>query len=434
MHFTEFMSSHFLYERWLETARSLRNEVALHDCVLERSWTFSQLLAEGEKEGEGHSTVAHLSGNSAQFVINLLRAWRAGTATCPLEAGQSAPNLSRLPDECAHVKLTSASSAAAKCILFSGEQLAADAANIVSTMGLRSDWPNLGCISLAHSYGFSNLVLPLVLHGIPLILLPTPLPETVLRAASAFPAITLPAVPALWKAWHAGKAIPANTRLAISAGAPLPLPLEQEVFEERGLKIHNFYGSSECGGIAYDRTAIPRLDGNCVGSPMENVRLSLSDNQTLIVESSAVGERYWPAGDPSLAKGRFETTDLAEIRDGSVFLRGRVTDLLNVAGRKVSPESIEASLRSHPSVVECVVFGIPDPNQDRTDLVVAVAHLRSKTTASELASFLSERIPAWQMPRQWWFTEELQPNSRVKISLAEWKRRFLEKKSGSKGL
>jgi long-chain acyl-CoA synthetase len=41
-------------------------------------------------------------------------------------------------------------------------------------MGLRPDWPNLGVISLAYSYGFSNLVLPLLLHGIPLFLAPSP--------------------------------------------------------------------------------------------------------------------------------------------------------------------------------------------------------------------------------------------------------------------
>ena len=50
-------------------------------------------------------------------------------------------------------------------------------------MGLRADWPNLGVISLAHSYGFSNLILPLLLHGIPLILAPAPLPEIIRRAA-----------------------------------------------------------------------------------------------------------------------------------------------------------------------------------------------------------------------------------------------------------
>src|SRR5204863_4900590 len=108
-----------------------------------------------------------------------------------------------------------------RLVAFTAPQLMADAGNIVQTMGLRPDWPNLGVISLAHSYGFSNLVLPLLLHGIPLLLLDSPLPEAVRRSAELHPAITLAAVPALWRAWHEASAIPANVRLAISAGAPL---------------------------------------------------------------------------------------------------------------------------------------------------------------------------------------------------------------------
>src|SRR5437660_277918 len=171
----------------------------------------------------------------------------------------------------------------------------ADADNIVLTMGLKAEWPNLGVISLAHSYGFSNLVLPLLLHGIPLTLVEAPLPEIVRRAAETErDGITLAAVPALWRTWHEADAIPRTVQLAISAGAPLPLGLEQAVFAMRGLKLHNFYGSSECGGIAYDATAGPRLDAACAGAPMKNVRLSVAADGCLEVRSRAVGEMYWP--------------------------------------------------------------------------------------------------------------------------------------------
>src|SRR5437879_1003240 len=77
-----------------------------------------------------------------------------------------------------HLRTTSATGGPPCLVSFTAEQLAADAENVVATMGLRRDWPNLGVISLAHSYGFSNLIMPLLLHGIPLILAPAPLPET----------------------------------------------------------------------------------------------------------------------------------------------------------------------------------------------------------------------------------------------------------------
>ncbi len=305
---------------------------------------------------------------------------------------------------------------------FKGEQLAADAENIVATMGLRPDWPNLGVISLAHSYGFSNLVLPLLLRGIPLILAPAPLPEIVRRAGESEEALTIPAVPAMWRAWHEAGAIPKNVRLAISAGAPLPLKLERDVHETSGVKIHNFLGASECGGIAYDATTSPREDVAMAGGPMQNVELSLDEDRCVVVRSRAVGETYWPKKSPRLGDGIFHSNDLAELKEGQLFLTGRMGDVINVAGRKVSPETIERELVTHPKVRECVVLGLPSRDAERTEIIAAV--VVSDAGESELKRFLLEKLPAWQAPREWHFVESLMTNARGKVSRAEWRRRL----------
>jgi acyl-coenzyme A synthetase/AMP-(fatty) acid ligase len=303
----------------------------------------------------------------------------------------------------------------------------ADAENIVATMGLRADWPNLGVISLAHSYGFSNLILPLLLHGIPLILAPAPLPEIIRRAAETEKSLTLAAVPAMWRAWHEAKAIPKNVRLAISAGAPLPLNLEHEIFKACGIKIHNFLGSSECGGIAYDATDLPRADAACVGAPMQNVDLSLNDDGCLVVRSSAVAETYWPEKPDLLGGGNFQTGDLAELKDGKVFLRGRLGDQINVAGRKISPETIERALLANPKVRECLVFGAPSHDAERMEIVVAA--VVSDAKENELKQFLLQTLPAWQVPREWKFVESLSASARGKISRAEWRAAFVRKQT-----
>jgi acyl-CoA synthetase (AMP-forming)/AMP-acid ligase II len=385
------------------------------------------------------------------------------------------------PTEIVHLKMTSATTGAARLVAFTAEQLAADAENIVATMGLRPDWPNLGVISLAHSYGFSNLVTPLLLHGIPLILAPSPLPEAIRRAAQGESALTLPGVPALWRAWHDADAIPSNVKLAISAGAPLPLALEQEIFAKRGLKIHNFYGASECGGIAYDASETPRTEAACVGAPMKNVSLSVANDGCMEVRSRAVTEGYWwgetgepvgrvtpcapsvasagsgvPALPETLGGGCFRTSDLAEISAGLVYLRGRAGDQINVAGRKVSPETIEQALLKHPQVSECLVFGVPSPDTrvgERNEEIVAVVvsgRARHSVRAvavqysvgtqrtdapcqkeETLRPFVLETLPAWQVPRRWWFVDRLQTNSRGKVSRVEWRLRYLEKEKGA---
>jgi long-chain acyl-CoA synthetase len=411
-----------LYERWRKISAERWSEIAMRDFASGKRWTFGELFNAGEKQKIGPASAVFPQGHSPEFILQLLAAWRENKIVCPLEPGQSPPEIFPPPKNCVHLKSTSATGGVARFVAFTPEQLMADAENIVGTMGLRADWPNLGVISLAHSYGFSNLILPLLLHGIPMILAPAPLPEIIRRAAENESSITIPAVPAMWRAWHETAAIPQNVRLAISAGAPLPVNLEQEIFKSCGVKIHNFLGSSECGGIAYDASENPRADAALVGSPMRNVSLSLNDDGCLAVRSRAVAETYWPEKSDSIGDGIFRTSDLAEFKDGKVFLRGRLGDQINIAGRKVSPETVERALLAHPQVRECLVFGAPSSEAERAENIVAV--VAASATESELKIFLLQTLPAWQVPREWRFVGSLSANARGKISRAEWRKQF----------
>ncbi len=423
-----------LYERWCQVAVEAGEAIALRDLAGGRAWTFAELHTAGERSPEPPGVVVCPRGNGPDFVLAVLQGWRWRRVVCPLEPGQAVPGavaeagddavLAQSLDGSAHLKLTSATTGAPKLIAFTAEQLAADADNIVPTMGLRPDWPNVGAISLAHSYGFSNLVLPLLLHGVPLLLTGSALPEAVRLAGSAAPAFTLPGVPALWRAWHDANAIPPQVRLAISAGAPLPLALEREIFAARGLKVHDFYGSSECGGIAYDRTGQPRTADGGVGSALDNVDLRVGRGGCLEVRGANVARGYWPEPDASLGGGVFHTADLAEIQDGAVYLRGRASDLINVAGRKVSPEIIERVLLEHPAVRECVVVGLRATDGGRGEDIVAVVATRRSVSESDLRAFAATRLPAWQVPRRWRFVDALPVNERGKLARTELKQQL----------
>lgn len=416
-----------LYDSWLRVAREFGSQVALVDAPSGRRWTFQELASAGETGGAGPGRLVFPEAQGPEFIVSVIRAWRQGSILCPLEPAQEAPPVPPgLPKDICHLKLTSATTGVPRLVAFRPEQLAADAANIVRTMGLRPEWPNLAAISLAHSYGFSNLVLPLLLHGVPLVLVGASLPEALRRAAAGHGAVTLPAVPALWRMWHRAEAIPSNVRLAISAGAPLPLTLEAEVFAASGLKIHNFYGSSETGGIAYDSDAEPRKDPAEVGAPLQGVEVGIAEDGCVEVRGAAVAETYWPAVGTTLRAGMFRTSDVGEIRGGRVYLRGRASDMMNLAGRKVSPESIERVLMTHPRVSECLVFGVPSPEPERGEIVAACVAASGGVSQEDLRQFLLHRVPAWQIPRKWCFVETLTTSTRGKLSRAEWRRRCLQ--------
>jgi acyl-coenzyme A synthetase/AMP-(fatty) acid ligase len=157
---------------------------------------------------------------------------------------------------------------------------------------------------------------------------------------------------------------------------------------------------------------------------MRNVDLSLSDEGCLEVRGRSVGETYWPEPSLNLAWGVYRTTDLAQICDGLVWLHGRASDVINVAGRKIAPESIERLLAAHPGVRECLVFGAPDRDAERGDMIVACVAAVNGTTADSLRTFLLERSEAWQVPRNFWFVPAIQANDRGKLSRAEWRQKW----------
>jgi acyl-CoA synthetase (AMP-forming)/AMP-acid ligase II len=409
-----------LYERWLTIVGEHRNEFALRDVPAGRRWTFRELAAAAESGSNRPGPAAFPQGAGAEFILTVLRAWRAGQVVFPLEPDQLPPNGPWPVAPVAHVKCTSATTGRSRLVAFTAEQLAADAANLAGTMGLRHDWPNLGVISLAHSYGFSSLVSPLLLHGIPLILGVSALPEPVRLAAQGEAALTLPGVPALWRAWREANAIPHSVRLAISAGAPLPIDLERAVFETTGVKIHNFYGSSESGGIAYDRTTTPRQEPGLAGTPVDNVSLAVADDGCLEVRGLNIAQGYWPEPSPTLGNGLFHTSDIAHVQDGQVFLVGRATDVIHVAGRKVAPEVIEHALLRHPHVREALVLGIPIEG-GREEVIAAVLHCARSLAEGELRQFLLTRLPAWQVPRHWHMAGGSIADARGKTPRAQWR-------------
>jgi acyl-coenzyme A synthetase/AMP-(fatty) acid ligase len=419
-----------LYDRWQQILSAQAGSLAVKDSATGAEWTFAGIQAAVDALPElpsGEVHVVSMREGAWPFVIETLRAWRDRAVLFPVENGPlPLPDQESLPPGICHLKSTSGSTGRPRYVMFREEQLAADVESIRAGMGMDREFPNLAVVSLAHSYGFSNLVLPLLLQGHPMVLVPDPMPSSKRQAHALGGLYTLPAVPAMWRAWHqAGLLKGAPIALAISAGAPLPVELEQEVFADSGIKIHNFYGSSECGGIAYDAGSLPRTDACYAGTPLPGVTVRTDPDGCLVVQSAAVGEGYWPAPEPALGGGAFATSDLIEICSGALFMRGRVGDTINIAGRKLNPAEVEAALLTCEGVRHCVVFGVPSVDAARCDEAVACVNAASGVRSEDLARWLGNRLPAWQRPRRYWICHELTPNARGKLSRAEWRARFL---------
>ncbi|RPJ34078.1 MAG: hypothetical protein EHM17_07965 [Verrucomicrobiaceae bacterium] len=393
-----------LYPRWLETSRRFADAPALFDG--DGVMTFAELASAAESAPRATEPVIARTGDRG-FFIEILRAWRDSQAVIPLEHDAPPPALQRPPTaDTRLVKYTPGASGIPRGIFLNAAQIIADADRIATAMSLTPDVPNLAVISLSHSYGFSNVVLPLLLRGVPVRLLAVPFPRVLEEALHQHEASVLPAVPSMWRAWQrAGILTNAPVRLAISAGAPLALALERQVFEESGFKIHNFYGASECGGIAFDTTVTPRESAEIVGSPLPGVNVGIGRDGRLQVTSDAVATCYdAPRGDDLLENGVYLTRDLGFTNaDGIIHLTGTTGGAINVAGRKISPAKVEAAIMATGLVRRVKVLGIPSSDPERYEEIAAVVETHEGVTPAGLKSAVAKHLQAWEIPRHWRF-------------------------------
>jgi len=95
------------------------------------------------------------------------------------------------------------------------------------------------------------------------------------------------------------------------------------------------------------------------------------------------------------------TGDMATVEeDGSVTLLGRGSVSINSGGEKIYPEEVESALKSHPSVYDAVVVGVPDERWGETVCAVVAPVVGHVPTLEELVDHARSHIAGYKVPRQ----------------------------------
>jgi acyl-CoA synthetase (AMP-forming)/AMP-acid ligase II len=328
------------------------------------------------------------------------------------------------------LKLTSGTTAAPRVIRFRSHQLLADCTQICGTMGISDADLNFGVIPISHSYGFSNLLTPLIACGVPMVVSRDRTPRAILDDLARSNATVFPGMPVFYQAFCEMEYVPSlpKLRLCISAGAPLPRAVAKKFREKFNLTIHSFYGASECGGICYARETTNEEEGY-VGQPMKGVDVEMLEPgapaSQIQVHSAAVADGYFPeADDEKLGDGIFVPDDLLAQGDLGFKIVGRVSDVINVAGKKVNPAEVEAHLLRFTGVRQTIVFGRAAGAGLRNEEVAACVVASSDVTESDLLRFCRTALSAWQVPKRIFVVDVIPTNERGKISRPDLARRF----------
>jgi acyl-CoA synthetase (AMP-forming)/AMP-acid ligase II len=187
-----------------------------------------------------------------------------------------------------------------------------------------------------------------------------------------------------------------GVRLCVSGAAPLPPAVWKEFKDRYGIEILETYGSSETGRIAGNR-----LDERVLGSPgkpLPGVDLRLSMDQEVLIKSDGVFPGYFKNSKATKANltddGYWRTGDIAEIKDGYIFLKARVQERIRRFGYTVSPRDVEWAMHQNPGVKDIYVAGQQVESQPDDKLVYFIV---SDLSESEIMNYCKQNLLfAWR--------------------------------------
>jgi acyl-coenzyme A synthetase/AMP-(fatty) acid ligase len=259
-------------------------------------------------------------------------------------------------------------------------------------------WAIVATVPAQHMYGFESSVLMPMLNGHALC---AERPFYPLDIATALESVPRPrllvSTPVHLRALLAsGIALP-PADLILSATAPLAQQLARDAEQRFGTRLLEIYGSTETGQIAARR-------------PTEEAEWRLWPGVRLSVE----GEESWAEG--GHLEQRTRLYDVLELAGGDRFLlHGRVTDLVNIAGKRSSLAYLNHQLNSIPGVLDGAFFHVEERATQTEVPRVGACVVAPGLDPARVLEALRERIDPVFLPRPLLLVPRLPRNSTGKL-------------------
>ncbi|OBH11296.1 FadD7 family fatty acid--CoA ligase [Mycobacterium sp. E1747] len=349
-------------------------------------------------------------------------------ATAPRAQGFSTPE--GLCDDDAMIMFTGGTTGVPKMVPWTRGNIAASVRAIIAGYDLGPRDATVAVMPLYHGHGLLAALLATLVSG-GAVLLPARgrfSAHTFWDDVDAVRATWYTAVPTIHQILleRAGSDRPGNAALRFirSCSAPLTAEAAQALQDTFGAPVVCAFGMTEAThqvatteiGNSENPGATAGLVGRSTGP---EIRIVGPDGRP--VPAGEVGEVWLRGstivrgylGDPAITAANFtdgwlRTGDLGTLSaTGELIIRGRIKELINRGGEKISPERVEGVLASHPGVLEVAVFGVPDKLYGEAVAAVIVPRGSAAPTAEELAAFGRDRLAPFEVPASFQQAAEL---------------------------
>ncbi|MCX7224972.1 MAG: acyl--CoA ligase [Burkholderiales bacterium] len=152
---------------------------------------------------------------------------------------------------------------------------------------------------------------------------------------------------------------------------------------------------------------------------LDGALLPRGDTGEIVIRGANVTAGYEnnpKANDEGFLNGWFRTGDQGVMdEDGYISITGRLKEIINRGGEKVSPREVDELLMDHPAVAQVVCFGMPHPKLGEEVAAVVVLREGQSATERELQSYVSSRAADYKVPKKILFMDEIPKGATGKL-------------------
>jgi oxalate---CoA ligase len=229
-----------------------------------------------------------------------------------------------------------------------------------------------------------------------------------------------------------------HLRFIRSAAALLSRSLRQQLERFFDAPVIESYGMTECYPISVNpfppRERKPGSAGVAAGTEIAiydpvNGFVGAERTGEIVVRGPHVTSGYLnhpPGQSSNFVDDWFRTGDLGYLdRDGFLFVTGRIKDLVNRGGEKISLAEVDEVLRAHPEIQDASAFPVPHPTLGEDIAAAIVLREQASLSPDEIQRFARQHLSEFKVPRDIVFVRELPKNTTGKVQ-----RRILSEQFG----
>ena len=346
-------------------------------------------------------------------------------------------------DDIALVLHTSGTTSRPKIVPLSHRNVCASAANIEATLDLKEGDVCLNVMPLFHIHGLMAAVLASLRSGASVCCTPGFDALRFYAWLQASSPTWYTAVPTMHQAILArakrnAQAV-SDTRLRFirSSSSSLPAQVLHELEETFGVPVVEAYAMTEA---AHQMTCNQLPPGTrkagtvgCAAGPevaimheSDATLLDMGETGEIVIRGENVTSGYEnndKANAENFVNGWFRTGDQGVMdADGYVTITGRLKEIINRGGEKISPREVDDILMDHPAVQQVVTFAMPHKSLGEEVAAAAVLREGQEADEAEIRAFAAERLAAFKVPRKILLLDEIPKGATGKlqrIGLAE---------------